>query len=108
MKKCSTCKEEKDKSLFGKDKRLRDGLRSQCKECHTKVTKAWRERNVDRVKEKTRQHYLKNREYFQKRADFHNSNHRNRYYGRTAKEWAIDQEKWHSLKNERTYSKHFE
>ena len=32
----------------------------------------------------------------------------NRFYGRTAKEWAIDQEKWHSLKNERTYSKHFE
>jgi hypothetical protein len=27
---------------------------------------------------------------------------------RTAKDWAIDQEKWHSLKNERTYSKHFE
>jgi hypothetical protein len=48
------------------------------------------------------------REYFQKRADFHNSNPRNRYYGRTAKDWAIDQEKWHSLKNERTYSKHFE
>jgi hypothetical protein len=48
------------------------------------------------------------REYFQKRANFHNSNPRNRYYGRTAKEWAIDQEKWHSLKNERTYSKHFE
>ena len=31
------------------------------------------------------------REYFQKRANFHNSNPRNRYYGRTAKEWAIDQ-----------------
>ena len=45
------------------------------------------------------------REYFQKRADFHNSNPKNRYYGRTAKEWAIDQEKWHSLKKERTYSK---
>ena len=43
-----------------------------------------------------------------KRADFHNSNPKNRFYGRTAKEWAIDQEKWHSLKNERTYSKHFE
>jgi hypothetical protein len=45
---------------------------------------------------------------FKRDPNFHNSNPRNRYYGRTAKEWAIDQEKWHSLKNERTYSKHFE
>ena len=39
------------------------------------------------------------KEYFQKRADFHNSNPKNKFFGRTAKEWAIDQEKWHSLKN---------
>jgi hypothetical protein len=47
------------------------------------------------------------REYFQKRADFHNSNPKNRYYGRTAKEWAIDQEKWHSLKNRKNLLKTF-
>lgn len=33
MKYCSTCKEEKSLDNFGKDKRARDGLRSQCKEC---------------------------------------------------------------------------
>ena len=33
MKICSKCKELKTLSNFGKDKRARDGLRSQCKEC---------------------------------------------------------------------------
>jgi len=48
------------------------------------------------------------REYFTKRAEFHNKNPKNRYYGRTPKEWAIDQEKWHGLKDYKTYSRHFE
>ena len=48
------------------------------------------------------------REYFQKRADFHSKYPNNPKYKLTPKEWAIDQEKWHGLKNEKTYSKHFE
>ena len=48
------------------------------------------------------------REYFQRIADFQNSNPKYRKFGWTAKELAEDQEKWHGLKNEKTYSKHFQ
>ena len=48
------------------------------------------------------------REYFQKRADFHSKYPNNPKSKFTAKDWAIDQEKWHGLKNERTYSKPFD
>jgi hypothetical protein len=35
MKKCSTCKIEKSESDFYKDNRRADGLKSQCKKCHS-------------------------------------------------------------------------
>lgn len=35
MKKCSTCKAEKPHVDFYKDKRTPDGLKSQCKKCHS-------------------------------------------------------------------------
>jgi hypothetical protein len=63
MKVCSTCKEEKDRSLFGSDKRLKDGLRSQCKACHKKTSDAWREKNPEKYKASIRKAYLKNREH---------------------------------------------
>ncbi len=33
MKRCSKCKRRKHKSKFGKDRRTKDGLRYQCKDC---------------------------------------------------------------------------
>lgn len=62
MKKCSTCKEEKDESIFGKDKRMRDGFRSQCKVCHKKSTDIWRKNNPEKVKSNRKKHYVNNRE----------------------------------------------
>lgn len=45
MKKCSSCKEEKQKSEFYKDKRTSDGLKSQCKKCHCLSTVICRDPN---------------------------------------------------------------
>ena len=36
MKQCSKCRKWKDKSEFGKNSRLRDGLNSWCRECYRK------------------------------------------------------------------------
>ena len=40
---CLGCKEEKDFSLFTNDKRIKSGLRSQCKACYAAVNKKNRE-----------------------------------------------------------------
>lgn len=48
---CKTCKEVKPKSEFGKDARLRSGVRSECKVCSRLRTKRWREENPDKVQE---------------------------------------------------------
>jgi len=68
MKVCSTCKQSKDESCFTKDKRMRDGLRSQCKECHNTTTRAWRAKNKDRIKATTRANYEKNRDKYLEKA----------------------------------------
>lgn len=39
--KCSTCLNEKDESLFPKDKRVKSGLRASCKMCYAKLNSAY-------------------------------------------------------------------
>lgn len=51
MKVCSTCKQLKPVEYFGKDKRNKSGLRSQCKECEKKY-RANAEKNRDPEKKK--------------------------------------------------------
>ena len=57
MKKCSKCKQEKERTEFTKDANCKDGLRPSCRECHAiyrdankekskASTKKWRENNA--------------------------------------------------------------
>jgi len=48
---CKTCNKTKPKTEFGKDRRLRSGVRSECKECSRLRTKRWREGNPEKVAE---------------------------------------------------------
>jgi len=62
MKKCSKCKELKDKSEFSICRRLKDGLRNECKKCDSERSRLYRENNVEKEKIRRRKKYLKNRE----------------------------------------------
>jgi hypothetical protein len=58
MKKCCKCKQEKDKSMFAKNKKSKDGLQSRCKKCDSEATKPFREKNPQYFKN----HYQENKE----------------------------------------------
>lgn len=53
---CSKCGLEKSIAEFSKKRGNRDGLRSECKVCQSKVSKKWREENLTRVKERQRKY----------------------------------------------------
>ena len=50
MKYCSTCKQEKDSSLFASDKRSPDGLNYQCKSCKNIRAKKYREKDIEHTR----------------------------------------------------------
>lgn len=59
MKTCTKCKEAKDPSSFGPNKRSADKLKYQCRPCEAAVVKATT--NVARVNEYNRDYYAANR-----------------------------------------------
>lgn len=101
MKTCSKCGEAKNESAFGKQKRGKNGLRSQCKVCEAAAYNAWatnnkerrrainaryeaanpdraaiyRAENPDQCKASTKQWRANNREHFEaKREEWHAAN----------------------------------
>jgi hypothetical protein len=54
---CSTCKQEKDTSLFGKNKYSKDSLTSNCLECKNKASREWDKRNKERKSTSNREWY---------------------------------------------------
>lgn len=58
MKKCSTCKEMKKLSEFGKNKSTKDGFQYQCRTCKAKSKKKWQDDNKKKVNE-YRRNYAK-------------------------------------------------
>jgi hypothetical protein len=59
-KKCASCLETKDTSLFGKDKSKIDGLLSYCKECVNLKNRAWYTDNKDKFKHSDKQWLKRN------------------------------------------------
>ena len=59
---CSKCKILTSKTHFYKDRKGKDGLRSQCKECFCKLTQAYKLKNKDKVREIARKYREANRE----------------------------------------------
>ena len=54
VKRCCTCKQEKEVTEFGKWTKGPDGLKKNCKVCHNAFNAASRERNPEKSKEATR------------------------------------------------------
>jgi len=50
MKRCTKCKVEKPLTKFNKDKRTKDGLRTDCKSCQKDYNKDWYEVNKEKKK----------------------------------------------------------
>lgn len=57
MKKCISCKKEKDLSNFSKSKNNKDGLKTYCKKCASEQNKKYREKNRSNINKKKRQEY---------------------------------------------------
>jgi hypothetical protein len=57
---CSTCKTLKHISCFGKDKRSKNGLRSECKDCLKVYMKEYYQSNKLRLNAKNREYALEN------------------------------------------------
>ena len=71
---CRTCEIEKPLTEFYKDKRMKNGYQTQCKECVSKRRKERYEENKDEVLEYNKQYYKEN-------ADKLRKDRMKRYYG---------------------------
>lgn len=59
---CSKCKLEKQTIEFNKYSKTKDGLQGSCRECQKQKSKEWKENNQDKIKEKNKTYYHKNKE----------------------------------------------
>src|ERR1700675_1665825 len=64
MKKCSRCKQQKEKELFTKNKNSKDGFWCYCKECVSKIWKEERKKNPEKYREKAKKYREENPEKF--------------------------------------------
>lgn len=62
MKICLKCKEPKLLNCFAKNKRRKDGLQAQCKECQKSLRKEHYDKNVDKISTQVKEYRAKIRE----------------------------------------------
>jgi len=62
-KKCTCCLQELSLLSFGKNKRIKDGLQSMCKQCTNTFVKAWRDNNLDRARAASKKWRNEHKEY---------------------------------------------
>lgn len=62
MKICTTCGESKSLDLFPRSNRSKDGCQSLCKVCKSISTKAWKEKNKERIRLARQAHYEANKD----------------------------------------------
>lgn len=60
VKTCQACKQDKETSLFGRDKARKDGLNYVCKSCVIERSKMYREKNPEKRKETCKNYREKN------------------------------------------------
>ena len=77
---CKKCNEKKDLNLFGKDKRLNSGIKSNCKKCETEVSVKWNLNNKERKSEKAKIFYNKNKEKIKKKVKEYNIENKEKIY----------------------------
>jgi len=78
MKICSTCKIEKPKTSFSKNKNTKDGLMYICRVCNSLQNKAWVISNPEKQSIRVRNWYSKNKELHLTRSKIHGKTYRSR------------------------------
>lgn len=68
VKLCNACGKTLPLEAFSKNKRMKDGLQTQCKPCMRRLQDKWRAINPDKVKKIAKRSYLKNQDYNKDRA----------------------------------------
>lgn len=76
---CTKCKIEKEVNEFGIEKRRKDGLRSECKECKKDANKQYRNKYKERIKIQSRQYQITHKKQIARKE-------RERVYGITSDE----------------------
>lgn len=96
QKKCSACQQFKEYEFFGKNKRNRDGLASDCKLCRVNEKRTYREKYAKKVAEADRLWQLANPVYVKLKNMYHSHRVRALQYG-VVDELIGDRAWWHTL-----------
>jgi hypothetical protein len=103
MKVCSICKIEKEENCFGKSKRVKSGLRSDCKECRKKYA----ENNKDKIKIYKNKHYKDNKNHYKIKSKKYREEHKSEL-SRHQKQYREENKEEIAIKKQNDYKKNRE